>query len=41
VPEPADLYGTGQLVRVVVVRAEERASGTVPEDSIAQGAVHL
>jgi hypothetical protein len=38
--EPADLYGVGTLVRVVIV-ADGDASDRRFEDSIAQGPVHL
>lgn len=39
--EPCDLDGTGTLVRVVVLAAEERADEALEQDSIAQGPVHL
>ena len=39
--EPAELHGRGTLVRVVVLRPEERARDAALQDSIAQGAVHL
>jgi hypothetical protein len=39
--EPADLHGRGSLVRVVLVRPEERSQEDALQDSIAQGAVHL
>ncbi|HVM68579.1 MAG TPA: hypothetical protein VM204_01920 [Gaiellaceae bacterium] len=38
--EPADLHGPGQLVRVVILPADER-NGALPQDSITQGSVHL
>jgi hypothetical protein len=40
--EPADLYGQGTLVRVLLVRpGQVGGPGAVPQDSIAQGPVHL
>jgi len=39
--EPADLYGVGTLVRVVLVADEQDVSERRFEDSIAQGPVHL
>ena len=39
--EPADVYGVGTLVRVVLVADEQDAAERRFEDSIAQGPVHL